>query len=251
MGGLGNQLFQTAAVLAIAKEKNKKPIFHPKPNQNCSRKIDYNNSYFHKIERTTQPLNYPMFKENGFAYKPIQINNDTMLFGYFQSEKYFKNHKNYILDTLTLPDKVKNQLNEKYKNLIGREDTVSVHVRRGDYVRLQHFHTVQSLDYYKKGIEKFSEDSMFVIFSDDLNWCKQQELFKGLKNKQFVQDIDYNELYLMSLCRNHIIANSSFSWWGAYMNRNENKKIICPQNWFGPKGPKDLQDIRPSEWTII
>lgn len=251
MGGLGNQLFQTAVVLAEAKDKNKKAIFHPEPNQDCSRKINYNDSYFHKLERTSKSLNFPMFRENGFCYKPIQLQKDTMLFGYFQSEKYFKKHKDYILDTLTLPEKTKKELNNKYKNLVKREDTVSVHVRRGDYLRLQHFHCLQTMDYYKRAMAHFPSDSMFVIFSDDVNWCKEQDLFKNLKNKQFIQDVDYNELYLMSQCRNHIIANSSFSWWGAYMNRHNDKKVICPQNWFGPKGPKDIQDIRPPEWITI
>lgn len=251
MGGLGNQLFQVAATLATAQDKGKKPIFPPKTNQSCSRKISYNDTYFHKLERTNHPLNYPMFKENGFDYKPINIKNDTKLFGYFQSEKYFNHHRKYILDTLTLPEKLKETLDNKYTNIVNKDNTVSIHVRRGDYLNLQEFHYVQTLDYYVNAIKRFDDNSMFVIFSDDINWCKNISLFNNLKNKQFVQDVDYNELYIMSKCKHNIIANSSFSWWGAYMNNNPNKIIISPQKWFGPKGPKDLNDLRPSSWIII
>lgn len=251
MGGLGNQLFQTAVTLAMAKDHNKKAIFPPKTNQGCSRKISYNDSFFHKVERSKVLPKCTLFRENGFCYKPIKISENTQLHGYFQTEKYFEKHKEYILNTITLPTKMENELNSKYQNIINNENTVSVHIRRGDYLRLQHCHYVQTIDYYEKAIKNFPEDSLFVIFSDDLEWCKNQPLFQNLKNKQFVQDVDYKELYVMSRCKHNIIANSSFSWWAAYMNPNNQKKIISPTNWFGPKGPKDLQDLRPSGWIVI
>lgn len=251
MGGLGNQLFQIATVLAIAKEYNKQPIFPSCTDQSCSRKISYNDTFFHKIDISQRELNMPIFRENGFSYKPIIVGDNIKIIGYFQSEKYFKNHKQYILDILTLPDKMKIELNIKYENIINSENTVSIHVRRGDYLKLQNFHCIQTLDYYKKAISNFSTESMFIIFSDDIDWCKNLDLFKNLKCKQYIQDIDYNELYLMSQCKHNIIANSTFSWWGAYMNPNVNKKIICPEKWFGPSGPKDTEDIKPLDWIVI
>jgi len=252
MGGLGNQLFQTAVTLSLSLDNNMIPIFPPNPHQGCSRKINYNDTYFHRLERIKSQLNFKIFVENGFSYKPIQVSDDNInLRGYFQSEKYFEKHKKYILNTLVLPNKMIIDLNNKYKHIIECENTVSIHVRRGDYLGLQHVHYVQTLDYYQEAIKKFPEDSMFVIFSDDIHWCKEIPLFKHLKNVQFIQDIDYNELYIMSRCKHNIIANSTFSWWAAYMNPNVNKIIIAPKIWFGPKGPNDLQDLIPPSWIII
>jgi hypothetical protein len=110
---------------------------------------------------------------------------------------------------------------------------------------------VLPMDYYEQAVKKFNKKSVFVVFSDDIEWCKKQEFFKTLGNVVFVKDMDYNEMYLMSLCKHNIIANSSFSWWGAYLNMNRRKKVIAPMQWFGPKGPKDLQDLRPDSWITL
>ena len=251
MGGLGNQLFQSAVVLALAKKHNKIPIFPPMTDQRCSRKISYNQSYLHKLQKA-HVGNIPLFIEKGFSYKPIQIYENTRLIGYFQSEKYFIEYKEYILDSLCLPDIMVNVIREKYQNIIQKTNTVSIHVRRGDYVQLQQFHCVQDIDYYEKALQYFNKnENYFVIFSDDIDWCKELSLFQNLPNKCFIQDVDYHELYLMSQCKHNIIANSTFSWWGAYMNPNNEKIVVAPQKWFGPQGHKDTYDVIPDSWIII
>lgn len=250
MGGLGNQLFQAAVVLALAKKNNKTPVFPLLTDQRCSRKISYNDSFFHKLQKVSIGQ-MPCFIENGFSYKPIPLSDNTRLIGYFQSEKYFIEYKEYILNTLCLPDMTVSKIQEKYKDIIADNQTVSIHIRRGDYLQLQDFHCVQELTYYEKALQHFKKDQYFIIFSDDIEWCKQLPLFQNLPRKCFIQDLDYHELYLMSQCKDNIIANSTFSWWGAYMNRNANKKVIAPSKWFGPTGHKDLQDIIPNSWVII
>lgn len=251
MGGLGNQLFQTAVTLATAKKYGKKPVFPSNTDQGCSRKISYNESYFHKLEHR-KDTNFPLLREVQFNYQPILLNSENnKLFGYYQTEKYFLEYKDYILDTLTLPPHIIQELDKKYEPIINSDMTVSIHIRRGDYMNLQNFHYVIKPDYYERALKYFSEDSYFIIFSDDLEWCKNQDIFKNLKNKIFINDIDYHELYLMSQCKHNIIANSSFSWWGAYMNKNTNKIVIASSKWFGEQGPKQTQDMLPSNWIII
>jgi len=250
-GGLGNALFQVATALSIAKKYNKKLIIPSVADQNCSRTTSYNDSFFHKLSHSNN-TNFILIKELEFNYNSIQLTSENnKLFGYFQSEKYFREYKDYILDILSLPTYMINNISQKYNNIIQSDNTVSIHIRRGDYLKFSDIHTVLDLEYYQKAIEYFSIDSFFIIFSDDIEWCKNQDLFKNLKNKQFICDIDYYELYLMSCCKNNIIANSSFSWWGVYMSKYINKKVISPKQWFGINGPQNFKDIYIDNWIII
>jgi hypothetical protein len=122
-------------------------------------------------------------------------------------------------------------LSKKYGDVLSL-NTCSIHVRRGDYIGLQNFHPVQPVSYYEEAVKIVGDDKHFLIFSDDINWCKEN--FTFLKNKTFVlNNLDYEDLYLMSMCKNNIISNSTFSWWGAWLNRNENKQVIIPSKWFG------------------
>jgi hypothetical protein len=112
----------------------------------------------------------------------------------------------------------------------------------------QNFHPLQTLSYYEKSVSIIGEDKLYVIFSDDINWCKENLNF--IKNKIFVTDnLDYQDMYLMSMCKNNIIANSSFSWWGAWLNKNTNKKVVYPYIWFN-FGP-DASQIGCENWIKI
>ena len=126
-----------------------------------------------------------------------------------------------------------------------------MHIRRSNYVSLQNYHSLQEIDYYKKSIEILGEDIHFLIFSDDIDWCDKNLTF--IKNKTIINEFsDYEQLYLMSLCNNNIIANSTFSWWGAWLNKNNNKKVVSPKNWFGPANQGlNTEDIYCENWYII
>jgi hypothetical protein len=105
------------------------------------------------------------------------------------------------------------------------------------------------MDYYRNAIAEFSDDTRFLVFSDDIQWCKEN--FKG-DNFHFIEgEKDYVDLYLMSLCNNNIIANSSFSWWGAWLNNTPNKKVIAPKQWFGKAKQLNTKDLIPETWIIL
>ena len=140
-------------------------------------------------------------------------------------------------------------MNEKYKSLFNK-NTVSLHIRRGDYVNLSDHHLLLDISYYKNAVNMFKNIEKVVVFSDDIEWCKEN---LDIKNTEFIEnETDIVDLYLMSQCTHNIIANSSFSWWGAWLNKNDNKKVIAPKKWFGPKR-NDLndKDIIPETWIRI
>jgi hypothetical protein len=257
MGGLGNQLFQVAATLSYSKDHDINPVFPVHPKQSASRKVAYKTSFFHELTFNSAHYNdVTTFTEKSFKYTPIPAptasGKPLKLSGYFQTEKYFEKHKNYILNIIALPLKFQETIKKKYIDIASHPLTVSIHVRRGDYLRLQHVHYIQPIDYYERAIKQFNPKSLFVIFSDDIAWCKTQDVFNSIPNKVYISgEIDYNDLYLMSLCKHNIIANSSFSWWGAYLNMNRKKKVIAPSMWFGASGPKDTQDLLPDSWNVI
>ena len=258
MGGLGNQMFQIATGLSEALEHNTQAYFSKKTNLHISAtsRPDYKDTILEFLPRMEEP-NLPVFNERRFTYKKLENIINKKLRGYFQSEKYFIKHKNEVIKffkTCLLREDVQNKINN-ILNKINTTNTISVHVRRNDYIHLQHVHYLQGETYYKNALTKLSKildltTYKLVIFSDDIKWCKKCQIFK--KNKcYFVENNeDYIDLYLMSMCKHHIIANSSFSWWGAFLNENENKFVVAPSKWFGPQGPKKWDTIYCSNWLI-
>jgi hypothetical protein len=253
IGGIGNNLFQIAAGYALSLNHKRdyicstKEIHHTHNPLTC-----YRNNILRNIKFFDDSLPFEMYQEINFEYKEINpTHNNLKIYGYFQSEKYFENYKNEIIDLFKIDDDTKIKLYEKYNDIINNENTCSVHIRRGDYVNLQNYHPLQSIDYYKSAFSKLNKDTHYIIFSDDLNWCKDN--FKFLSNVQFIDgNKDYEDLYLMSLCKNNIIANSSFSWWGAWLNQNKNKVVISPKLWFGPSfSDKNTNDVYCKNWLIL
>lgn len=233
MGGLGNMMFQIATVHSIALRDNKEMICDITEMQIPHKPYTYyTNNIFRNVKFSNSLTNLKNMGEGGFHYTPIpKMNGNVKLVGHFQSEKYFIDYKNEILKLFEIDEKTKSILLEKYGDIIN-QDTCSIHVRRGDYLGLQNHHPIQPISYYENSIKIIGEDKHFLIFSDDIKWC--EENFNFLKNKTFVSgNLDYEDLYLMSMCKNNIIANSTFSWWGAWLNKNENKQVIIPSKWFG------------------
>jgi len=244
MGGLGNYLFQIATTysksiddnLNFIIDQNDITVVHSNPN-------NYKDNIFRKLNFQTLKEPHSHYKEPSFNYNVIpKFNTNTKLVGYFQSEKYFVNNRDKILNIFSVDEKTKNLLKTKYQHLLN-DNTCSLHVRRGDYIRLNQFHPPQTIEYYKESVKLIGDNFNYLIFSDDISWCKENLSF--IKNKTFIEDNDdYLDLYLMSMCKNNIIANSSFSWWGAWLNKNENKIVIGPKKWFGPsKKNIDTSDV--------
>ena len=252
MGGLGNCLFQIATAYSISIRDSKKLICQKHNTSLVHEPLNhYLDNIFRKINFEELVPNAPTYREPSFNYNEIpKTNNDLILNGYFQSEKYFLDYKNEVLELFDINIKIKSRLQSKYKNVLGKK-TCSLHIRRGDYVRLSQFHALQPIDYYQNSVNIIGEEYEYLIFSDDVEWCKNN--FSFIKNKHFIEgNTNYEDLYLMSICDNNIITNSSFSWWGAWMNKNETKKVIAPKVWFGEKNSHlNTKDIYVKNWVII
>ena len=152
-----------------------------------------------------------------------------------------------IRDIFEPSSELVNYFYEKYPQL-KNENTLSLHVRRSEYLSYPQIHPTISKEYIESALSEIGEYSTVFIFSDDHNWVKEN---LNLNNSIYVNESkDWEELYLMSLCKNHIISNSTFSWWGVFLNKNKDKKIISPSIWFGPKGP-NANDIYESYWVKI
>jgi hypothetical protein len=252
MGGLGNQMFQISKALSEGFEngidvKFKKESFIPMEGNQPSK---YENNIFRNIkfgdyDDNILQINEPSWQYNDigvFYYKPVKY------YGYFQSSKNFKSQgekiKSYFSPTEDFIDKIKNL----YPKIFD-EGSVSIHVRRGDYLTVSEILPVIDKTYIDECLRQIGEYSNIFVFSNDKEWCKEN---LNYNNTIVVDGLgDYEELWMMSLCNNNIMSNSSFSWWGSYLNRNKNKNIYCPSVWFGSKGEKNYQDIYEDGWLKI
>ena len=267
-GRLGNQLFQFASTIGIARKLGYEVSF---PSYNIyqavtehfkdgiTRNITFdipkafdipNNLLGHEFR---SHIIFHNVKENSFHFDStmFRIPDHTNISGYFQSEKYFKHVEEEIQDILTFNMDVRCKANDIFPNVA--TETVSIHLRRGDYVNLQQYHPVCSPEYYMSAFSYFQdEDYNFLVFSDDIEYCKQ--LFGEAENLTYIYtNNDFVDLCLMSMCDHNIIANSSFSWWGAWLNKNRNKKVIAPRKWFGSAydGINDTKDLYCENWIIV
>ena len=255
-GGLGNQMFKIATVLAIAADTELKPVFEK---VGCSRSYGgsrpvYWDSLFYQLNSLEEKVNFQALNDSGrnTPIKPGPNKNYKLVHGYFQSYLYFHHQRDVILNMFRLPVAMEDVLKFEYEKHTGGCKTVSVHVRRGDYLRLTNIYVnLANTDYYKDAIEQFDKDVMLVVFCVDIEWAKKY-FAEIAPDRQywFVQKKDYEELVLMSMCTNNIIANSTFSWWGAYLNQNNNK-VICPGDWFNPKSRMKIKDMYLDEWVVI
>jgi hypothetical protein len=260
-GGLGNQMFQIAATIGAARNNDTNFCFssvnHYLPLQ--GRQVhNYKDNIYSRLNiidvNIENIATFNKYMENNYSYNKIILekNKNYILNGYFQSEKYFDHISQEIKNLFAVPEKYKKILIEKYM-LNENNNYISMHVRRGDYLKFPDVHPVCSEQYYTKSILKINElDKIdkILIFSDDIDWCKKAINF----SKKFIfiqEEHDFMELYLMSLCKHNILANSSFSWWAAWINNNPEKIVIAPKIWFGSKGPQDTQDLIPKNWIVI
>jgi hypothetical protein len=284
IGGLGNQMFQYAIAYHLAKlsgtklkmdiagfEKyklHKVAIHHLNTDfeHSAIRKKHINlliseygmRGWLKKAGILKPKIKIIKDKERGFQPELItQYDEDVYLEGFWQSEKYFRNVEDEIrerLKVITPPSIPNQQLISKIKST----DAVSVHIRRADYVTnaaTLSFHGMCTMDYYLQAadiIKSKISQPVFFIFSDDIEWAKEninfntEQYFADINNA----DTNYEDLRLMYSCSHHIIANSSFSWWGAWLNPSQKKTVIAPQKWYNnPEFNND--DTVPGTWIRI
>lgn len=283
-GGLGNQMFQYAMAKAIAK-KNKDKFKIDLSFYTNQKLRQYELHYFSIDENIADQSECSILKgENGFIRKLMirlgvklnvpasyiceskddetkfqssiyNLTGSLYLEGYWQNEKYFKNIRNEILQDFEAKDKLSDNAIQ-HLEAIRATHSVSLHIRRGDYLsnsKANKVHGICDLDYYKKAMTHISrcvKNPVVYIFSDDIEWCKKSLDF--IENKVFVDNTKtvVDDLELMRNCNHNIIANSTFSWWGAWLNNNSNKIIIVPKKWFRSENMQHLT-LAPKEWIAI
>lgn len=212
------------------------------------------------IKTADLPSKMMMFSEREYNYSPIPKNNNIYIRGYFQSARYFDHHRQDIIELFYEYYPVVSEYIDGIFNQISTETVVSIHVRRADYLKLSHTHPVQSIDYYRKALDHIKQthpDIYVIIFSDDMEWCKQQSFFNDLPKKYFMGSHDNDEMnsvidmYCMARCNHNIICNSSFSWWGSYLNKHNDKIVVAPKLWFAGSGPKNWSDVYTKYMVIL
>lgn len=208
-------------------------------------------SYKQKLLNWTGRVDYVF--ENNFSFEGLfKIKRKiTYLSGFWQSEKYFKNTRNVILKDTFLKN-VNNQFYQQWLNKISNSIAVSIHIRRGDYVNNE-THPICNMGYYQQAIDLMKtsiSNPTFFIFSDDINWAKTNLIISS--PHFFVNSVgskSYVDLLLMSKCFHNIIANSTYSWWAAWLNINPGKIVISPKKWFNDV--RSISDLIPVEWKTI
>lgn len=283
-GGLGNQMFQYAAGYSLARKLTVSHFIDLRYfSQDSTRKYELGNfilnpktvpkllvllSDWPEITkmRLLFPKNkrgffeklrfIPTYKEMEFGYEPdfFKLPKNISLEGYFQSYQYFIGD-NEIRNLFKFDKEKISKKTQQIANKIRATESVSVHVRRTDYVNMHNkgYFAKLTPQYYSKAMKKFNlSKTHFYIFSDDVEWVKTNLVLP--KNAHIITgDINKpaEDLYLMSQAKHHIIANSSFSWWGAWLGYHSNQRVLAPSKWFGSNKQILLENLYPNHWQLL
>ncbi len=282
-GGLGNQMFQYAFALATALrtknqyyldkqflEKKDQPegftpwpygldIFGVTPDQILPKELEslpkkFQKSLRSKIFRKIAPQWSLYIKEDTTRFHPEYLapGENVYLRGYWQNSNYFNDYKKEVLEALTFQTKWTPSGETYSQQILNQENSVCIHVRRGDYLKNPFNQKICTPEYYKKAIDHFRDKNpYFFIFSDEPEWVTKNfglEANTTIVDRKGSIDTNYEDMRLMSLCKHNIIANSSFSWWGAYLGNNHDKIVIAPKTWDQKRSSKD---ICPKSWKLI
>jgi hypothetical protein len=253
-GGLGNQLFQIFTTIAFSIKHNLNFIFNYTPNLG-KRPTYWHNLLLPIIEHTTTEPLTPFVQinegEERFDNPPPPLTN-IVLNGYFQSHTFFEDHFEKIANILQI---------ERFRNFF-LPTSVSLHFRLGDYKYIQDCHPILDIDYYRNALEYILlmdpsiETVKYYCEDEDLeticaNVATLKREFREVSFEREVAESDWQEMISMSCCKHHIIANSSFSWWGAYLNPRRDKIVCYPSVWFGPLIQQDVSRMFPRDWIKI
>ena len=168
--------------------------------------------------------------------------------GYFQSESYFEKYSENIKSLFSYPLEFEQRIRKELPFIFDGDVTV-INVRRGDYLHYPNYHPVVSPEYLHKANECIPNTKRYLIASDDIPWCKENLHFS---NSIYLEGYNsYEQLWILSMCHNFIISNSSFSWWAAYLSRHPNKIVVAPETWFGPEHQQDWKNMYCKDWIIL
>lgn len=260
-GGLGNQMFQVAAAIVYSKSTGR-TILLPQEfyNSHNTLRLDYAESvfreFFHRIERPIDGLAIQSLLQQGFvqhpgepgfeSWQPLDLSGHVLLHGYFQNYTALEPYES-VLRTVYLSGlgNFRIQMNDS-------KQRVGIHVRRGDYLKPPHCTVLptQTLEYYRKALSLFPSTSEFYIFSDDLDWCKQQSVFEDLPVKKYIEEANEVKcLATMTTCRGGFVcANSTYSWWGAFLGAyGDRAPVVVPSHWCTGA----TRSLFPKEWIVV
>lgn len=264
IGGLGNQLFQIAFIMYFVKKSSldRKIVLDDKKDCGSYQRKTYWNSLFKdqfelKSRKEIDHLNFFAYHEkrcHGYDEAlPYDVSQNIIFKGYFQSFKYIDDNLRdelikCILSNKELVDSAQNAYNS-IKSYFGEntldDDIVSIHVRRTDYIQYSHCHTNLPMDYYREAL-KIANKKYVVVFSDDIQWCKEN-INNSLHDFEKIYFVDLNnveiEFLLMSMIKHNVIANSTFSLWASFVSSYTNKIIIAPRKWYAAQGPQSWQEV--------
>lgn len=255
LGRIGNQMFQYAALRGIAAKQGvnyclpfyEHPVDDGLGNPNRTELFDcFTMETVHPLNIQSIDAGRPLVSEETFHFNEKLYNSSfdwVSLVGFFQSEKYFKNVEETIRKDFTFKDEILGPCEDMME---GIGEAVGLHIRRKDYLTNSN-HCALDLEYYKKALKKFPEDVPVIIFSDEPQWCMEQELFSDERFMVSESENGYVDMCLMSMCSDFIIANSSFSWWAAWLGNRG--KVIAPKKWF--PDDKNTNDLYCETWEVI
>lgn len=270
-GGLGNQMYQYATGKALSLRHEVKLYLHTSWFEEIKGYSDATQRIYELDGFGIRPKKMSMvdkilfkyhppvlFKEAGLEYQSgfEELGGNAILDGYWQSYKYFEAYENQIKYDFKFPD-ISTAENKKAMDAIIKSESISVHVRRGDYntKRGRSYHGLVKPEYYYNSIRKMKvhvKNPKIFVFSDEINWCRKNLEFDF--PTEFIYSKGPNsgveDMHLMSSCKHNIIANSSFSWWAAWLNQNNNKVVCAPANWFAG-AEHCIEDRIPPKWIII
>jgi len=271
MGGLGNQLFQICTTIAYGIEMNRKIVFPYSDNLHIgTTRPTYWNNFLSGLKIFTKPTDeiaYTIYEEPRFSYSKIHKYSKSerlCLTGYFQSYKYFDHNKELLFKLFRLTTQQDNILQQYPWAINSGYNNIAMHFRLGDYKNIQDCHPLMTYEYYDRALRHIVNSKLDVL-NRVLYFCQEednltvQEIvdrlsseFPGIVFEKADDNIpDWQQLLLMSCCNDIVIANSTFSWWGAYFNQKP-KKIVCyPATWFGSKLEHNVDDLFPCEWNKI
>ena len=254
-GRFGNQMFQYAATRGVAAWKGYEWCIPDGPKTDDEFEDEENQ---HKLFMafklpSVKVVNMhpaPYKEEASFTFDEDLFNNcedNVNLYGYFQSEKWFSHIENSIRKDFEWRDDVDAMCGQMFENITGGQ-AISLHIRRTDHLIKPTYHPVLPLSYYEEALSKFPSDIPVLVFSDEPAWCFEQDLFKD--DRFLISDSGDNitDMCLMSMCQYQIMANSTYSWWGAWLSNS--KDVIAPRLWFGPDG-QDPKDVYVDRWEYL
>ena len=257
LGQLGNQMFQYASTLGIARytgvaftiPDHDEVVVDTLGNR---LRIELFDCFDIKPDNTNLLQTDHVISEKGFEFDSTILHSsrqvDYTLYGFFQTEKYFKHCADEVRQQFSFKQEIIGECKEIIENYF--DDPIGLHIRRGDFLINSGNHYNQSLDYYEAALKKFDANRQVVIFSDDPDWCMKQALFVDDRFIVSQATGPYHDLYLMTQCSDFIIANSTFSWWGAWLGNSG--RVIAPKKWFGPNNAHlNTKDLFPEHWEVL